>query len=157
MKADLLARYIINRAIKKDLPVTNIMLQRIMYLVDVYCVKATDRRLIKDSFFKPMGFGPVIEHIYNNHIGNKANVITTSYEYSDADFQELKDFVSEIGYDNFREIKILIDGFIDVSRIYLNDYIDQMDVWQEKLEAGIHVIGLPELREEVVLLAAREN
>lgn len=77
MQASIVAKYIINKCIELEKPVSNLQLQKIMYFVHLGFLKKTSQKLIKDESFKAWQYGPVIESIYFEYKifgGNKINI-----------------------------------------------------------------------------------
>lgn len=64
MEALVLARLIINHAIDRKAPVSNLMLQKIMYFCQLVFYREKDERLIQDHDFEAWMFGPVIREVY---------------------------------------------------------------------------------------------
>ena len=64
MNARVLAHLIINFAIDSKKPVSNLMLQKLMYFCQLSYYKHENRRLITDCDFEAWLFGPVIRDVY---------------------------------------------------------------------------------------------
>lgn len=64
MKALDVAKYIINKCIEKNKPISNVRLQKIMYLVHVGFLKEFNKKLIDDESFTAREYAPVIKSVY---------------------------------------------------------------------------------------------
>lgn len=64
MKASEIAKYIINKCIELDKPISNLPLQKIMYFVHIGFLKQTSKKLITDKKFEAWQWGPVIRDVY---------------------------------------------------------------------------------------------
>ncbi|WP_095298883.1 type II toxin-antitoxin system antitoxin SocA domain-containing protein [Helicobacter sp. 12S02232-10] len=63
MEALKVAKYIINKCIELEKPISNLQLQKIMYFVQLDFLKETRKKLITDEF-KAWQYGPVLEEVY---------------------------------------------------------------------------------------------
>lgn len=76
MKAIDVAKYIVNRCIKNEHPISNIQLQKLLYFVQLKFLQ-TKREFLIDEEFEAWRFGPVIREVYDNYCLNGAYLITT--------------------------------------------------------------------------------
>lgn len=97
MKAIDAAKYIINKAIDNNNPVSNLQLQKILY----FAQEDNNAELLKDDF-QAWDFGPVIPGVYHEFKDNGANTIKRKQEQvevSKADRKKLdKTYDSLKGY-----------------------------------------------------------
>ena len=75
------ANFIIDFAMGKGNPVTNLKLQKIMFFLQAYCLSKYEAPLIDGNFSK-WRYGPVEEDVYRKFKNNGATPIT--YEYKEA-------------------------------------------------------------------------
>ena len=78
MNARVLAHLIINFAISLNRPVSNLMLQKLMYFCQLSCYRHENRRLIIDCDFEAWLFGPVIRDVYVDYCMYGSNRIISA-------------------------------------------------------------------------------
>ena len=78
MNARVLAHLLINFAISLNRPVSNLMLQKLMYFCQLSCYKHKNRRLIPDCDFEAWLFGPVIRDVYVDYCMYGSNKIISA-------------------------------------------------------------------------------
>ncbi|PAF46249.1 hypothetical protein BKH46_08395 [Helicobacter sp. 12S02634-8] len=66
MQALKVARYIINKAIELEKPISNLQLQKIMYFVQLDFLKQVGKGLIDDDF-EARSFGPIVGSVYSQY------------------------------------------------------------------------------------------
>ncbi|MDM8120718.1 DUF4065 domain-containing protein [Succinatimonas hippei] len=80
MNARVLAHLIINFAIGLNRPVSNLMLQKLMYFCQLSYYRHENRRLITDCDFEAWLFGPVIRDVYIDYCMYGSNRIISAPE-----------------------------------------------------------------------------
>ena len=101
MKALDVAKYIVNRSIDKDKPVSNLQLQKILYFSHIDVIRAGKGKLIDDSQFEAWDYGPVLREVYNEFSPYGANKLT------------IKEKVDSSLSDEMNDIKDIVDKSID--------------------------------------------
>ena len=81
-----LANYIINLCIADGQPVSNLQLQKIMYLIQAYFLRR-DHKPLFDEDFRAGKYGPVIPEVYREFAMNVGSPIT--HRCNDEDLSEL--------------------------------------------------------------------
>lgn len=84
MKAMDLADYIILKADELKEPVSNLMLQKVMYFLNVmYLISNNDKEmpLVSDSNFERWDYGPVIKDVYNEYSSYGSSKIIVPSEH----------------------------------------------------------------------------
>lgn len=74
-KAIDIAKYIINKCIDDDCPISNLQLQKILYFIQRYYLQIDDQ--LFDDDFEAWQFGPVIPAVYYKFCGYGAMPITS--------------------------------------------------------------------------------
>lgn len=95
MKALEVAKYIINKGIDKDKPVSNLQLQKILYFSHIDVLKAKKEKLIDDGQFEAWDYGPVLRDVYNEFSPYGATKLTIKEELSDSLDKNIKDIVDK--------------------------------------------------------------
>ncbi|HEB7550037.1 TPA: DUF4065 domain-containing protein [Campylobacter coli] len=83
MKAENVAKHIINYCLSIDNPISNLQLQKILYFIDIYHLIRTNKRLIEDENFKAWDYGPVIENIYRKYSFFASNPINIYQDFTE--------------------------------------------------------------------------
>lgn len=84
------ARYIVNLCLKHGRPVSNLRMQKIMYLAHVYYITKQNKPLIKDDF-EAWNIGPIIPEVYWEYsIYASAPIIPFYKEDADIDSEKIK-------------------------------------------------------------------
>ncbi|EAH6092207.1 DUF4065 domain-containing protein [Campylobacter coli] len=83
MKAENVAKHIINYCLSIDNPISNLQLQKILYFIDIYHLIRTNKRLIEDENFKAWDYGPVIENIYKKYSFFASNPINIYQDFTE--------------------------------------------------------------------------
>ncbi|OOY01835.1 hypothetical protein BOQ02_03600 [Campylobacter coli] len=83
MKAENVAKHIINYCLSIDNPISNLQLQKILYFIDIYHLIRTNKRLIEDENFKAWDYGPVIENIYKKYLFFASNPINIYQDFTE--------------------------------------------------------------------------
>ena len=73
------ARYIINRYSEKGKPVSNMKLQKLLYLAQIYFLERTGKKLFEDDI-KAWKFGPIVIDVYQGYCMFGANSIYRTYD-----------------------------------------------------------------------------
>ena len=140
------ANFIIDMAIEKDKPVTNLKLQKIMFFLQGYCLSKYNTPLIDGSFSK-WRYGPVEEDVYRNFKNNGAIPIT--YEYKVANIKDGIIHVHTVKMDNnilnsnvVNDFKKIVGRLVAIepwklvemthSHSSWKDYVDEINVHKAK-------------------------
>lgn len=84
------AKYIVNLCLKHGRPVSNLRLQKIMYLANVYYIMKQNKPLIEDDF-EAWKIGPIIPEVYWEYsIYANAPIIPFYKEDADIDSEKIK-------------------------------------------------------------------
>ena len=84
------ARYIVNLCLEHDRPVSNLRMQKILYLAHVYYIMKQNKPLIKDDF-EAWLIGPIIPEVYREYsIYAGAPIIPFYKEDADIDTEKIK-------------------------------------------------------------------
>ncbi|MDL2310474.1 DUF4065 domain-containing protein [Peptostreptococcaceae bacterium OttesenSCG-928-C18] len=73
-KALEVAKYVINKGIEKNTPISNLQLQKILYYMQEYNLKNYNTPLFEDNF-EAWQFGPVIATVYHEYSSNGGSKI----------------------------------------------------------------------------------
>lgn len=129
------ANFIIDMAIEKDKPVTNLKLQKIMFFLQGYCLSKYKASLIDGSFSK-WRYGPVEEEIYIEFKNNGSMPIT--YEYKIAYIEDSVIHVNPVRMDNnvlksgiANEFEEIIDKLIDIESWKLSEIVLSHSSWKD--------------------------
>lgn len=129
------ANFIIDIAIEKDKPVTNLKLQKIMFFLQGYCLFKHKIPLIDGSFSK-WRYGPVEEEVYREFKNNGSLPIT--YEYKEAYIKDYIIHVYPVRMDNnilksgiANEFKEIIDKLIDIESWKLSEIVLSHSSWKD--------------------------
>lgn len=95
MKTLDVAKYIVNRSIDKDKPVSNLQLQKMLYFSHIDVLKAGKGKLIDDSQFEAWDYGPVVREVYNEFSPYGATKLTIKEDVSENLDKEIKDIVDK--------------------------------------------------------------
>lgn len=88
-------RYIINKCIDDNLPISNIQLQKILYCIQRECLQIYGRELFSDEI-EAWPFGPVVPEVYYRYCGFGANSIRINA--ADCENNIFGDYISLINY-----------------------------------------------------------
>ena len=94
MKALEVAKYIVNRGIDRNKPISNLQLQKILYFSNIDVIRECDKKLITDGQFEAWDYGPVLREVYNkfSHYGaTKLTIREEVEEKLDADVKKIVD------------------------------------------------------------------
>lgn len=94
MKALEVAKYIVNRSIDENKPISNLQLQKILYFSHIDVLKATNEKLV-DGQFEAWDYGPVLPDVYNEFSPYGANKLTIKEDVSENLDKEIKDIVDK--------------------------------------------------------------
>ncbi|EIY3538188.1 DUF4065 domain-containing protein [Campylobacter jejuni] len=135
MKAENVAKHIINYCLSINNPISNLQLQKILYFIDIYYLIRTNKRLIEDENFKAWDYGPVIENVYKKYSFFASNPINIYQNFTE-EFNE--------------NIKGELYGYIDkLSKMYPSVLVEKShelgSPWDKTKR---YEIILPELLEE---------
>ena len=129
------ANFIIDMAIEKDKPVTNLKLQKIMFFLQGYCLSKYKAPLIDGSFSK-WRYGPVEEEVYIEFKNNGSMPIT--YEYKIAYIEDDIIHVHAVRMDNnvlksgiANEFEEIIDKLIDIESWKLSEIVLSHSSWKD--------------------------
>lgn len=86
------AKYIVNRCVKSDTPISNMQLQKILYFVQIAFLKKLDKPCFSDDI-EAWKFGPVIPAVYYYFCGFGAMPIWSSYKVGSVSHSEIIDQV----------------------------------------------------------------
>lgn len=91
-----LARYVVDKCAREGEPVSNLLLQKMMYFLQfVYCSVTSGRLLFEDEF-EAWPYGPVLPEVYHEYSYYGANPIEERYEeFLLPDLGELREFVDD--------------------------------------------------------------
>ncbi|MCL0312310.1 DUF4065 domain-containing protein [Apilactobacillus sp. TMW 2.2459] len=131
------ADYVVYRANKENSPVSNLMLQKVLYFLNTIHLLKNGKPLINDFKFEKWGYGPVLIEVYSEYASNGAYVIKkpslnifihrgkngVSIEQKDFSKEDLN-FVSRDFIDNN------IHYFINKDPFYLVKKSREEDQWQ---------------------------
>lgn len=95
MKALEMAKYIINRSIDKDKPVSNLQLQKILYFSHIDVIRAGKGKLVDDGQFEAWDYGPVLREVYNEFSPYGATKLTIKEEVSEDLDENIKKIVNK--------------------------------------------------------------
>lgn len=90
-----LAKYIINKCIDDDCPVSNLQLQKILYYIQVRFLQATGRVAFDDDI-EAWKFGPVVSDVYYKYCGFGASPINIKYQNVEINDENHKAVVDEV-------------------------------------------------------------
>ncbi|PAF50429.1 type II toxin-antitoxin system antitoxin SocA domain-containing protein [Helicobacter sp. 13S00477-4] len=97
MEALRVARYIINKCIELEKPISNLPLQKIIYFVHIGFLKKTGKQLITDKDFEAWQWGPVIRDVYHEYRIFGSNALSIPEEDSNLDLDKSeKEIVDKI-------------------------------------------------------------
>lgn len=129
------ANFIIDIAIEKDKPVTNLKLQKIMFFLQGYCLFKYEIPLI-DGCFSKWRYGPVEEEVYREFKNNGSFPIT--YEYKEAYIKDYIIHVNPVRMDNnvpkssiANEFKEIIDKLVDIESWKLSEIVLSHSSWKD--------------------------
>lgn len=129
------ANFIIDIAIEKDKPVTNLKLQKIMFFLQGYCLSKYRVPLIDGSFSK-WRYGPVEEEVYIEFKNNGSFPIT--YEYKIAYIEDSVIHVNPVRMDSnvlksgiANEFEGIIDKLIDIESWKLSEIVLSHSSWKD--------------------------
>ena len=94
MKALDVAKYIINKGIEKEKPVSNLQLQKILYFSHIDTIKAGKGKLV-DEKFEAWDYGPVCREVYNEFAPYGANKMTITKNVDEEPEQEICDIIDK--------------------------------------------------------------
>ena len=129
------ANFIIDIAIEKDNPVTNLKLQKIMFFLQGYCLSKYNTPLIDGSFSK-WRYGAVEEDVYIEFKNNGSFPIT--YEYKVMNIKDGVIYVRPVRMDNnvlnsgiAHELEEIIDKLIDIESWKLAEIVFSHSSWKD--------------------------
>lgn len=129
------ANFIIDIAIEKDKPVTNLKLQKIMFFLQGYCLSKYNTPLIDGSFSK-WRYGAVEEDVYIEFKNNGSFPIT--YEYKVMNIKDGVIHVRPVRMDNnvlnsgiANEFEKIIDKLIDIESWKLAEIVFSHSSWKD--------------------------
>lgn len=129
------ANFIIDMAIEKDKPVTNLKLQKIMFFLQGYCLSKYKTPLI-DGRFSKWRYGAVEEEVYIEFKNNGSFPIT--YEYKVMNIKDGIIHVHPVRMDNnvlnsgiVNEFEEIIDKLIDVESWKLAEIVFSHSSWKD--------------------------
>lgn len=129
------ANFIIDMAVEKDNPVTNLKLQKIMFFLQGYCLSKYNAPLIDGSFSK-WRYGAVEEDVYIEFKNNGSMPIT--YEYKEAYIKDYIIHVNPVRMDNnvlksgiTNEFEEIIDKLIDIESWKLAEIVFSHSSWKD--------------------------
>lgn len=129
------ANFIIDMAIEKDKPVTNLKLQKIMFFLQGYCLSKYKTPLI-DGRFSKWRYGAVEEDVYIEFKNNGSSPIT--YEYKEAYIKDCVIHVNPVRMDNnilksgiVNNFEEIIDKLIDIESWELAEIVFSHSSWKD--------------------------
>lgn len=90
------ARYIVNKCIDDNLPISNIQLQKILYCIQRECLQIYGREMFSDEI-EAWQFGPVVPEVYYRYCRFGANLIRIKTA-ADCEDNIFGDYISLINY-----------------------------------------------------------
>ena len=92
-KAIDIAKYIINKSIEFNRPISNLQLQKILYYVQGEYIKVTKGCKLFDEDLEAWAYGPVVPEVYYEFNKYSSSNITSKYDigYLDKEIQEIID------------------------------------------------------------------
>lgn len=128
------ANFIIDMAIEKDKPVTNLKLQKIMFFLQGYCLSKYKTPLI-DGRFSKWRYGAVEEDVYIEFKNNGSS--PTTYEYKVMNIKDGVMYVHPVRMDNnvlnsgiVNEFEEIIDKLIDIESWKLAEIVFSHSSWK---------------------------
>lgn len=129
------ANFIIDIAIEKDKPVTNLKLQKIMFFLQGYCLSKYKTPLI-DGRFSKWRYGAVEEDVYIEFKNNGSSPIT--YEYKEAYIKDCVIHVNPVRMDSnilnsgiANDFEEIIDKLIDIESWELAEIVFSHSSWKD--------------------------
>nr|WP_321316026.1 type II toxin-antitoxin system antitoxin SocA domain-containing protein [uncultured Ligilactobacillus sp.] len=134
---------IITLAKKESKPVTNLMLQKVMYFLNTLSLLKRNKPLVSDQNFEKWDYGPVIHSVYSEYSFNGANLILEPVTHQivtvdNQGFFEIKnnDFNEEHFKNNdpsdFHFIKENLDLFLNFPSSFLVKKSHEEPQWSDK-------------------------
>lgn len=105
-----LARYVVDKCAREDEPVSNLLLQKILYFLQLVYCSATDGCLLFEDEFEAWPYGPVLPEVYFEYSYFGASPINEQYD------KFLLPDLSELG-------KFIDDGIVDLRGKYPWDLV----------------------------------
>ena len=142
-KAMDVADEIITLAQKENNPVSNLMLQKVMYFLNAVSLLKRNKPLVSDQNFEKWDYGPVIHSVYSEYSFNGANSILRPVNHqnvivNDQDFFEVKNnkfdenYFKENNPNDYRFIKNNLNLFLNYSSSFLVKKSHQEPQWADK-------------------------
>lgn len=140
-KAMDVADYIIELAVKKGNPVSNLVLQKTMYFLNVISLlNDKNNPLIQDESFEKWAYGPVLDDVYHEYSSNGSDPINEIKEHKEIDFSKMPYQIVPVHYSpdklNSKERKLIddnLDKFINFDNPFdLVEYSHKEDQWNNK-------------------------
>ncbi|GET05317.1 phage protein [Ligilactobacillus agilis] len=129
------ANFIIDRAMRKDKPVTNLKLQKIMFFLQGYCLFKYAIPLIDGSFSK-WRYGAVEEDVYREFKNNGSMPITCEYKVADIEdcvlhIHTIKMSDDILNSDIANEFEKIVDKLIDIESWELAKMVFSHSSWKD--------------------------
>lgn len=132
------ANFIIDFAMRKGNPVTNLKLQKIMFFLQGYCLSKYEAPLIDGNFSK-WRYGPVEEDVYRKFKNNGAIPIT--YEYKVANIKDGIIHVHTVKMDNdilnsdvVNDLKKIVGRLVAIEPWKLVEMTHSHSSWKDYVE-----------------------
>ncbi|WP_064616372.1 Panacea domain-containing protein [Streptobacillus moniliformis] len=104
------ARYVINYCNERDISITNLKLQKLLYFIQVYflCYSSNKRVCFKEKIFA-WEFGPVVQEVYEKYRVYKDNLIPPQNEinFNEEDTRDINRVLNDLANRNpFELVKL---------------------------------------------------
>lgn len=90
-----LAQYVVTKCYKEDMPISNLQLQTILYIIQTRFLQQGEQAFV--DFFEAWQFGPIISEVYYHFSGYGAMPITNTYadtsKYTEGEYRLIDSIV----------------------------------------------------------------
>ncbi|HIX01346.1 MAG TPA: DUF4065 domain-containing protein [Candidatus Ligilactobacillus excrementigallinarum] len=136
------ADYIVDEAIKEELSITNLQLQKVLFVLVAQYIKEYNCDYPLDSFFKAYDYGPVIPEVYAEYSSYGSNPIKKVSDHEEFNFNnfqfETHTYNEEKIPSEFKNlVKRYLKKLLSINVFNIVEYTHSLPLWRQN-EEDIH-------------------